>query len=181
MLQLKQLDERTRQLMLSEVDYDIEHNQLFISPLLSGQGQRDYLGLLRSAIEGGTAETLAENLRLRRRLMRTMPRRKPTGGYIIGSTPVTAAETLSEGEFNRYCIRALCRRAIQDHIPFVVVYRAKPVVNPRPQSVEAMETTLDPEALLEDLRTHPGEPSKLGVPGGPNSGLSVHLPEQEAS
>jgi hypothetical protein len=92
---------------------------------------------------------------------------------------VTAADTLSEGEFNRYYIRALCRRAIQDHIPFVVVYRAKPVVTPRPQSAEALETTLDPEVLLEDLRTHPGEASKLGVPGGPNSGLSIHLPDQE--
>jgi len=176
MLDLKNLDERTRQLMLSEVDFDAEHNQLFISPVLSNQGQRDYLALLRTAIESGNAESLSESLRLRRRLQRTTPRRKPSGGYTIGSTPVTAADTLAEGEFNRYYIRALCRRAIQDQIPFVIVYRAKPVVNPRPQSAEALETTLDPKELLEDLRAHTGEATSLGVPGGPNSGLSVHLP-----
>ena len=43
------LDERTRQLMLEEVEYDIAHNQLHISPFLSGQGVRDYPNLLREA------------------------------------------------------------------------------------------------------------------------------------
>jgi len=84
---------------------------------------------------------------------------------------------LAESEFNRYYIRALARRAIEDGIPELVIYRAKPVSNPRPESEARIETSLLPEDLLEDLRSHPGdEPPVLGVPSGPNSGLSVRLP-----
>ena len=70
-LYLENLDDRTRQLMLDELEYDIAHNQLHISPFLSGQGQRDYLELIREAIRSGTDQTLAENLRLHRRINRT--------------------------------------------------------------------------------------------------------------
>jgi hypothetical protein len=171
------LDERTRKLMLEEVEYDVTRNQLHISPFLSGQGEHDYLNLLREAIENGSDESLAENLRAHRRISRTVPRRKPKGGFTIASAPVNAAEILAESEFNRFYIRALARRAIEDGIDELVVYRAKPVQNPRPESEARVETTLSPQDLLNDLRSHPGdEPPRLGVPSGPNSGLSVRLP-----
>ena len=176
-LYLENLDDRTRQLMLSEMEYDISNNSFHISPFLSGQGQRDYANLLREAIESGNDETLAQDLRTHRRLIRTLPRRKPKGGYAIAATPENAAEVLSESEFNRYYIRALARRAIEDGIAELVVYRAKQVNSPRPESEALVETTISPEDLLEDLRSHPGdEPPALGVPSGPNSGLSVRLP-----
>lgn len=176
-LYLENLDDRTRQLMLDELEYDIAHNQLHISPFLSGQGQRDYLELIREAIRSGTDQTLAENLRLHRRINRTQPRRQPKGGYSIASTPENAAEVLAESEFNRYYIRGLARRAIDDGIPELVIYRAKPAKNPRPESEARVETTISPQDLLDDLRAHPGdEPPALGVPSGPNSGLSVRLP-----
>ena len=175
-LYYENLDDRTRQLMLEEMDYDIAHNQLHISPLLSGQGERDYPNLLREAIQNGSDETLAQSLRAHRRLIRTQPRRKPKGGYAIASTPENAAEMLGESEFNRYYIRALARRALEDGIPELVVYRAKTVQSPRPESEALVETTLPAGDLLEDLRSHPGEPPTLGVPSGPNSGLSVRLP-----
>jgi DNA repair photolyase len=163
--------------MLEEVVYDTARNQLHISPFLSGQGQRDYPDLLRQAVESGNEETLAENLRAHRRIARTMHRRKPQGGYTIVTVPVTAPETLAESEFNRYYIRALCRRAVEDGIKELIVYRAKPVGNPRPESEALIETVVDPAALLEDLRAHIGdEDPALGIPGGPNSGLSVRLP-----
>jgi hypothetical protein len=177
-LYFENLDDRTRQLMLDEMDYDIAHNQLHISPFLSGQGERDYANLLREAIQNGNDETLAQSLREHRRILRTLPRRQPkAGGYSIAATPENAAQVLAESEFNRYYIRALARRAIEDGIPELVIYRAKPVSNPRPASEARVETTLSPEELLEDLRSHPGdEPPTLGVPSGPNSGLSVRLP-----
>jgi hypothetical protein len=176
-LYFENLDDRTRQLMLDEMDYDIANNQLHISPFLSGQGQRDYSNLLREALQSGNDETLAENLRGHKRILRTLPRRNPKGGYSISATPENAAQVLAESEFNRYYIRALARRAIEDGIQELVIYRAKPVTNPRPESEARVETTLSPEELLEDLRSHPGdEAPTLGVPSGPNSGLSVRLP-----
>ena len=170
------LDDRTRQLMLEEVEYDIAHNQLHISPFLSGQGVRDYANLLREAIRAGNDDSLAEQLRAHRRITKTLPRKNPKGGFSIASAPVNAAEVLAESEFNRFYIRALARRAIEDGINDLVVYRAKPVQNPRPESEALIEATLPPEDLLNDLRAHPDEPPALGVPSGPNSGLSVRLP-----
>ena len=79
-LYLENLDDRTRQLMLEEMEYDVAHNQLHISPFLSGQGQRDYANLLQEALQSGTDETLAQNLREHRRILRTLPRRNPNGG-----------------------------------------------------------------------------------------------------
>jgi hypothetical protein len=176
-LYLENLDDRTRQLMLDEMEYDIAHNQLHISPFLSGQGQRDYVNILRETLQTGTDETLAEKLREHRRILRTLPRRNPKGGYSITTTPENAAQVLAESEFNRYYIRALARRAIEDGIQELVIYRAKPVTNPRPQSEARVETTVSPQDLLEDLRAHTGdEIPTLGVPSGPNSGLSVRLP-----
>jgi len=176
-LYFENLDDRTRQLMLDELDYDLAHNQLHISPFLSGQGQRDYGNLLREAIQNGTDESLAENLKAHRRINRTLPRRQPKGGYSIAATPENAADVLAESEFNRYYIRGLARRAIEDGVSELVIYRAKPAKNPRPESEARVETTVSPQELLEDLRAHPGdEPPTLGVPSGPNSGLSVRLP-----
>ena len=171
------LDERTRQLMMEEMEYDITHNQLHISPFLSGQGQRDYPNLLREAIQSGSDETLAENLRGHRRLFRALPRRnKQKDGYGIAAVPRNAADIVAEGEFNRFYIRALARRAIEGGIPELVVYRAKKARTPRVESETLVETAIPAKDLLDDLRSHPDQPPTLGVPGGPNSGLSVRLP-----
>ncbi|HSM55122.1 MAG TPA: hypothetical protein VK879_03125 [Candidatus Sulfomarinibacteraceae bacterium] len=170
------LDERTRHLMLDEVEHDEARNELHISPYLSGQGIRDYPQLLKDAIHDGDEETLASALRARRRIARTAHRRRPTGGYTIVTVPSTAAEMIAYEAFNRYYIRALCRRAIEDGIEELVVYRARPVEEPRPQSEELIESAVDPEALLNDLRQHMGDEPKMGIPGGPNSGISVRLP-----
>ena len=171
------LDERTRRLMVDEMDFDIANNQLHISPFLSGQGQRDYPNLLREAMQSGTAETLAEALRSHRRIFKALARRnKLKGGYGIAAVPSNAAEIVAEGEFNRFYIRALARRAIDDGIPELIIYRAKKARNPRPESEALVETTVSAKDLLADLRAHPDQPPTLGIPPGPNSGLSVRLP-----
>ena len=173
---LENLDDRTRHFMLEELEYDIQNHQLYLSPHLSGQGVHDYPNLLRRALETGTAETLTDDLEKLRRTERTTERRKPGGGFNTVSVPENAPETIAESEFNRYYIRGVARRALKEGIPAVVVYRAKPVAQPRPESEALIETAIDPMALLEDLRAHPGERPALGVPAGPGSGLSVRLP-----
>jgi len=175
-LYYENLDARTRQLMLDEMDLDIAQNHLTISPYLSGQGVRDYPQLLRQAMESGSDDTLAAALGQQRRLLRSTTRRKPEHGYAIVSVPHNAAELIAESEFNRYYIRALALRAIESGVRELVVVRARRVAQPRAQSEALLETTLDPADILEDLRSHPGEPPRLGVPAGPGSGLSVRLP-----
>jgi len=83
---------------------------------------------------------------------------------------------LAEGQFNTFYIRGLCVRAKADGISEVVVYRAKDVQNPRPESVQKIGQRVSVDALLADLRQNKGIDSALGLPPGPNSGLSVHLP-----
>ena len=175
-LYYESLDARTRELMLDEMNLDISQNKLVISPFLSGQGVRDYPQLLRQAIETGDDNTLATALQQQRRLLRSYTRRSPEHGYAIVSVPNNAADLIAESEFNRYYIRALALRAIENGLHELVVIRARPAAQPRAQSEALLETTLDPAAVLEDLRAHPGETPLLGVPGGPGSGLSVRLP-----
>jgi hypothetical protein len=172
------LDDETRKWMLAELDEDVAQNRLHISPYLSGQGVHDYPSLLRTALTSGTEDTLAEALRQQRRIERSTDRKKPAGGYAIVSVPENAAQVLAESEFNRYYIRGVARRAVEAGIPEVVVYRAKPVDEPRVESEALVESTVPPQVLLDDLRAHTGDKPVLGIPAGPGSGLSVRLPEK---
>jgi hypothetical protein len=162
--------------MLQELDMDVANGTLYISPRLSQQGEKDYEALLRRALSSGDDVSLARDLRSGRRMRDTEPRRTPTGGSTMARVPVTAPDTLGEGEFNRFYARGLCARAVDDGISHVIVYRAKQVRNPRPESEAMIGKRLGAEALLQDLRTHPGVEPALGLPPGPNSGLSVKLP-----
>lgn len=90
--------------------------------------------------------------------------------------PVTAPDTLAEGEFNRFYVRGLCLRAIEKGIPEMEVYRGKPVRQPRPESKAMIGKRISAQILLEDLRQSPGVEPALGLPPGPNSGLTVRLP-----
>jgi hypothetical protein len=59
----------------------------------------------------------------------------------------------------------------------LLVYRAKAVMVPRADSQAMIGIMIDAKALLADLRIHQGVDTALGLPNGPNSGLSVRLPE----
>jgi len=163
--------------MLEEIEQDITANKLYYSPRLSPQGRQQYPELLRNAVRNGSDQSLASELRAYGCLNATEERRKPTGGTTIAQVPVTAPETLAEGEFNRFYVRGLCRRAVALGNDSVFVYRAKPVVNPRPESTALIGKSLPAKQLLEDLRISTGTDTVLGLPPGPNSGLSVKLAE----
>lgn len=169
------LDEQTRTFMIEEIDMDIAADRIHLSSYLSETGRADWTGLLKQAAESFTDVWLGEQLRLSGRLSSTAQRRKPKGGYSTVKVPITAHQTLSEGEFNRFYIRGLCRRAIEDGIPHVVIYRAKSVTHPRPESEAVIDTAFDSTALLADLREKVGVETSTGFPG-PNSGISARLP-----
>ena len=137
----------------------------------------DYPRLLLDAVDGGTPESLASELRRGSRLNAHEVSHRQGRPY-TKTVPVNAADTLAEGEFNRFYIRGLCARALAESIDHVEVYRAKAVTNPRPQSTAKIGVLMDPLTLLEDLRIHntaEAVNTALGVPAGPNSGLSVQL------
>lgn len=57
----------------------------------------------------------------------------------------------------------------------MTVYRAKEVANPRAESMALIGRSLPVTQLLDDLRVNIGTDTALGLPPGPNSGLSVTL------
>ena len=87
--------------------------------------------------------------------------------------PWNAAQTLAEGEFNRFYIRAVRRATLEDGGETVEVYRAKAVADPRPDSEAKIGALVNAAVLLADLRQNIGIDTALGLPNGPNSGLSV--------
>ena len=174
-LQLSNLDELTRALMVEELEIDVASGDLYLSPRLNHRGQVEYEQLLRTAFLEGDDQSLANEIRSRGLLNDSEQRRRPSGGYSTARIPVSAPETLAEGEFNRFYVRALCRRVVDGGASELEVYRAKAVANPRSTSEAMIGRRIDASALLQDLRTSPGVDTSLGLPAGPNSGLSVRL------
>ena len=57
----------------------------------------------------------------------------------------------------------------------IQIYRARESSNPRQESIKLIGIEVNPEKLLADLRTNIGVDTVLGLPAGPNSGLSGKL------
>lgn len=169
------LDEQTRAFMVEEIDADIADGSIYISPRLTPAGRSNWLSLVRTAAERYDDGWLACELRGTGHLADTEQRRTKSG-YTTVRVPHTAPDTLAEGEFNRYYARGLCRRAIDESLDSVIVYRAKAVTAPRRESESKVGKAYDPEAILADLRGARGVEPALGIPPGPNSGLSLRLP-----
>lgn len=174
-LDLRHLDEKTRNHMIEEIMSDIKGNRLYISSRLSPQGRIDYSSLLLETCKQYDDEWLASQLRINGRLNATEERRKPKGGTTIANIPINAPEMLAEGEFNRFYIRGLCCRLQAEGKGKLVVYRAKNVANPRIESERLIGKEVDAQTLLNDLRQNVGVDTALGLPAGPNSGISVQM------
>ncbi|ANA13390.1 hypothetical protein [Acetobacter oryzifermentans] len=169
-LNYESLDETTRKFMQEEVEKDTENGTIYLGSYLNEEGRILWPSLLLEAAEKGDDASLAAKLR-DENLLKTHALR---AGKTV-SVPVNAADTLSEGEFNRYYARGVCLHAISNGGDDVTVYRARTSSNPRRSSEAKIGLKYDPEELLKDLRENPGVDTALGLPNGPNSGLSVKL------
>jgi len=180
-LTYQDLDAKTRDLMLEEIVRDVAAHTLYLSDNLTQQGRVDYPGLLKEAVANGSDDTLAVAIRVRLN-SHEKPRKLKSGEFSTAPEMRSNAHTmLAEGEFNRFYIRAVCRRAIDGEggSPAVVtIYRAKAVDRERPESEAKIGQSVAADALLRDLRGSPGVATAQAVPGGPNSGLSVRLPKK---
>lgn len=61
-MNLINLDEKTREFMLDELEQDVASNKLYSSPRLNDAGRRNYENSLRSAIQKGDDVSLANSL-----------------------------------------------------------------------------------------------------------------------
>ncbi len=175
-IQYDDLDAEVRGRMLEELRLDQQTGKLSLSPRLSEQGLRDWPALVADAIKDRDDGWLEARLREQGRLRAYEQRRKPKGGFTQAKVPEKAAETLAEGEFNRFYARGLCVAVVAAGGDEVEVYRGKAVTTPRHESEAMLGKRLPARALLEDLRTHQGVDTVLGLPPGPNSGLTVRRP-----
>ncbi|MCC7560931.1 MAG: hypothetical protein KO318_10990 [Methanobacterium sp.] len=163
-------DEGIRDLMLNEIEIDISKENLYIGKQLKPGYENVYIDLLKESVSRGDCDSLANGIENNNCLLNEVPDRRTKTG--MRKVPKDAHSKLAEGEFNRFFIRALCRKAIDDGFG-LEIYRAKSVRNPRSTSERLIGQTVDPNQLLEDLRINPGKNTTSGIPGGPNSGLSV--------
>ncbi|HJF32284.1 MAG TPA: hypothetical protein K8V56_11000 [Sporosarcina psychrophila] len=167
------LNKEVRELMITELNWDIETENVYISNRLTEKGKSEYTLLLNKAFSIGNDETLAKEFI---HYLKTTEERKTQKGISQVKVPSNAAQVLAEGEYNRYYIRGLCLKAITESISVLEVYRAKQSQNPRSDSEAKIGSIVNPQQLLQDLRKNPGIDTALGLPNGPNSGLSVRLP-----
>ncbi|MDF1816400.1 MAG: hypothetical protein P1V20_29640 [Verrucomicrobiales bacterium] len=172
-MNLLDLDDQTRKLMVEEINLDISSEKLYLSDRLTPTGAGKWREVLLSAVESADIGWLVDQINNLNLLRKQTPRKTKTGATMV-KVPSNASQTLAEGEFNRYYIRAVCRRAIEAGQD-VFVYRAKSVNKPRPQSESLIGKSFDPETLLNDLRESIGFDAAMGLPPGPNSCLTAGL------
>ncbi|NHV14216.1 hypothetical protein G9X50_11605 [Cronobacter sakazakii] len=167
------LDDKTRLHMALEVQYDKEQNNFYYSNYLTEYGKSLWPSLLEEAVKYD--DTWLENeIRSRGLLAQFYTKRKPKSTELMQArVPITAAQTLAEGEFSRLYARGLCSAVVSEGGSIVEVYRARVSTNPRPESVAIIGKQFSAQAVLNDLRSNPGVDSALGVPPGPNSGISL--------
>jgi hypothetical protein len=171
----RNLDDLTRQKMLEEVELDIERGCLYISPRLRKGNEEIFKNLLIDAAKFHNEEWFAEQIESRG-LLKTHEPYTRSGITRERAVPSNAHLVLAEGEFNRFYVRAICKRVLEQGLSVVIVYRGKEVSNPRPDSAAKIGTEINAQNLLDDLRDHPGVDTALGLPPGPNSGLTVAVP-----
>jgi hypothetical protein len=171
--EFRDLDAATRRYMVEEIEAAIRDGNLYPSRRFTPAGVSQWPDLLLDAARGHDEHWLAYQMEVRSMMKGLEGSATPSGGYTVKHVPHTAAQTMAEGQFNRYYILGLCRRAVASGADEVVVYRAKPVTDPRPESEAMVGEHLNAAHLVEELR--PVQSSLGHYLLKPNSGLSVHL------
>ncbi len=175
MFDLENLDEKTRSYMLRAIE-EAEHNgQIDYSPRLNAAGKEQWLGLLEQAAREHNEHWLAYELEARRLIKGFEVSERPLGSYSIKHVPHTAAQTMAEGQFNRFYMLGLCRRAKAEGVSHLEVYRAEERAKPRQESQALIGIRLPVEIVEAQLRDD--DASKKSLLIQPNSGISLRLPD----
>lgn len=173
MFNFENLDEKTRAFMLEAILEAETTGNIYFSTRFNDAGQKQWVPLLKEAAKEHDEHWLAYQLEAKGLMKDFEGAMTPSGGYTIKHTPHTAAETMAEGQFNRFYLLALCRRARAEGISSLEIYRAKKSNVPRSSSESLIGTKIsidDVEAQL--LKTSDSFKSSLVKP---NSGISAKL------
>lgn len=169
------LDLKTREHMIREIDSDLSMGILFMSPRIRPGSEWLYVSSLRAAARSHDETWLADQIRRNHLLKHEEERTSAERGVMMLKVPLTAPDSLAAAEFNRFYARAVCARAVETGVQHVEVYRAKVVPQLLPESELIVGRRLAAESLLRQLRKTPGLESALGLPGGPLSGFTIRL------
>lgn len=172
-LQYENLDPITRRLALAELDRDLTAGTFHVSERLRPSAVDEYQRLLRDALSYYDDRWLEE--RLSELLVDFETRRTRSGGTTASKIPRVAPRVLAEGDFNRYYMRGVALRAIEEGRQIVEVYRARLSVEPRPESAELDGRRLPATDVLGHLRGEGSQDPGAGLLGRTNSGLSARL------
>ena len=115
-MNLINLDKLTREFMMIEVDMDIEEDRLYFSKRFTSRGRKDYPTLLHQSVKEYDAIWLADQLNKEGRMSGAELSHSRKGTQFIKRTPLGDHETFAFGEYNRFYVRGLCARAIEEGI-----------------------------------------------------------------
>jgi hypothetical protein len=172
-LQYENLDPTTRRYALAELDHDVASGAFHASDRLRPEAVGEYQRLLHEAIryyEDRWLEDHAADL-----LVETESRRTRSGGTTTARVPQMAARMLAEGDFNRYYMRGIAQRAIEEGRQILEVYRARLSMEPRAESAELEGKRVPAAEVLDHLRGPFSADPSVAPLGRTNSGLSVRL------
>ncbi|HJU90994.1 MAG TPA: hypothetical protein VJ672_16535 [Gemmatimonadaceae bacterium] len=172
-LQYENLDPVTRRHAVAELDEDLSTGNFHVSDRIRPTAIHEYQRLFRDALRYYDDLWLEE--RASDLLVDFENRRTKGGGQTTAKLPQMAARMLAEADFNRYYMRGVARRAVEEGREVVEVYRARLSLDPRPESSELEGRRIPAQEVLDQFRGT-GSGSENWIPiGRPNSGLSVRL------
>ena len=172
-LQYENLDPTTRRYALAELENDLTNGTCHVSDRLRPEGVAEYQRLLQEALRYYDDRWLEE--RASDLLVESESRRTRSGGTTTAKVPQMAARLLAEGDFNRYYMRGVARRAIDESRPILEVYRARLSIEPRPESAQMEGSRVAATEVLDHLRGPLSANPAVAPLGRTNSGLSVRL------
>ncbi len=127
MFHFPDLDEKTREHMLQAISDAEAAGQIYFSTKFNQHGTDKWIPLLHEAASQHNEHWLAYQIEAGVLMDMFEGSATPSGGYTIKHVPHNASETLAEGQFARFYMIGLARRAISEDVPELEVYRAKEV------------------------------------------------------
>ncbi|HST07262.1 MAG TPA: hypothetical protein VLJ83_03785 [Gemmatimonadaceae bacterium] len=172
-LQYENLDPITRRYTVAELDQDLANGAFHISERLRPEAVGQYQRLLQEALRYYDDRWLEEHAA--DLIVESESRRTRSGGTTTARVPQMAARMLAEGDFNRYYMRGIALRAIEEGRQILEVYRARLSMEPRPESAQLEGQRIPAAELLDHLRGPISVDPNVAPLGRTNSGLSVRL------